>query len=283
MKRTCVQCGKEFELTNSEVDFYKKKNLNLPKRCQACREKNKQQNSKTQMRQPSSAAGSSPASGSPSPGSGKGIMAAVAGIMLLLVVFFFLKQTGILSDVKDNPSAVTGIQTAGPTPEAAVTSPPEEMTTPSSELAAGDVQTEQPSASPEAAVTNPPEEVTTPSPEPTAEAQPEETPVSEPAGDTQPAESPASDDTVYTFRSEKLLLDHYKKHGIDMGFDSAEAYAAAANEVIHNPDALHKLEAEDGDDIYYLEETNEFVVVSTDGYIRTYFNPDKGIDYYNRQ
>lgn len=278
MKRTCVQCGKEFELTNSEVDFYKKKNLSLPKRCQACREKNKQQNGKTQMRQPSPAAGSRPASGSPSAG-GKGIMTIIAGIMLLLVVFFFLRQTGILSDVKDNPSTVAGLQTAGPTPEGTVTSPPEEMTTPSSELAAGDVQTEQPSASPEAAVTNPPEEVTTPSPEPTAE----ETPVSGPAGDTQPAESPASDDTVYTFRSEKLLLDHYKKHGIDMGFDSAEAYAAAANEVIHNPDALHKLEAEDGDDIYYLEETNEFVVVSTDGYIRTYFNPDKGIDYYNRQ
>ncbi len=262
MKRTCVQCGNEFELTNSEVDFYKKKNLSLPKRCQACREKNKQQNGKTQMRQPSPAGGSRPASGSPS-GSGKGIMTAVAGIMLLLVVFFFLRQTGILSDVKDNPSTVAGLQTAGPTPEGTVTSPPEETTTPSSELAAGDVQTEQPSTTPEAAVTNPPEEVTTPSPEPTAEAQPEE--------------------AVYTFRSEKLLLDHYKKHGIDMGFDSAEAYEAAANEVIHNPDALHKLEAEDGDDIYYLEETNEFVVVSTDGYIRTYFNPDKGIDYYNRQ
>ncbi len=240
MKRTCVQCGNEFELTNSEVDFYKKKNLSLPKRCQACREKNKQQNNKPQMRQSSSAAGSSPASGGLSAGGGKGIMAAVAGIMLLLVVCFFLRQTGILSDGNDNPSVAAGLQTAGPTPEAAVTSPPEEMTTPSSELAAGDTQTEQPSASPE-------------------------------------------ETTVYTFRSEKLLLDHYKKHGIDMGFDSAEAYEAAANQVIHNPDALHKLEAEDGDDIYYLEETNEFVVVSTDGYIRTYFNPDKGIDYYNRQ
>ena len=31
------------------------------------------------------------------------------------------------------------------------------------------------------------------------------------------------------------------------------------------------------------EETNEFVVVSTDGYIRTYFNPSDGIDYFNRQ
>ena len=46
---------------------------------------------------------------------------------------------------------------------------------------------------------------------------------------------------------------------------------------------IHKLEAEDGDDVYYLEETNEFVIVSTDGYIRTYFKPSKGIDYYNRQ
>lgn len=33
MKQTCVQCGKEFELTDSEVDFYKRKNLHMPKRC----------------------------------------------------------------------------------------------------------------------------------------------------------------------------------------------------------------------------------------------------------
>lgn len=194
MKRTCVQCGKEFELTDSEVDFYRRKNLNVSKRCQACRDKNKQQNGAPQKR---------PAGG----GSGKGMMAAVVGILLLFAVFFCLKQTGILSDGTDAPSNVTALQTAAPSPET----------------------------------------------------------------------------TVYTFRSEKLLLDHYKKHGIEMGFDSAEAYAEAANQVIHNPDVLHKLEAEDGDDVYYLEATNEFVIVSTDGYIRTYFNPDDGIDYYNRQ
>ncbi len=51
--------------------------------------------------------------------------------------------------------------------------------------------------------------------------------------------------------------------------------------MINNPDALHKLEKEDGDDVYFVEDTNEFVVVSTDGYIRTYFIAD--IDYYNRQ
>lgn len=36
-------------------------------------------------------------------------------------------------------------------------------------------------------------------------------------------------------------------------------------------------------DVYYVESTNEFVIVSTDGYIRTYFKPDAGISYYNRQ
>ena len=52
---------------------------------------------------------------------------------------------------------------------------------------------------------------------------------------------------------------------------------------MNNPNALHKNEKEDNDDVYYLEETNEFVIVSTDGYIRTYFYPDSGIDYYNKQ
>ena len=86
-----------------------------------------------------------------------------------------------------------------------------------------------------------------------------------------------------TFRNQKLLDQHYDKHGIEMGFDSAEEYELAAYKVIIHPDTLHKIEAEDGDDVYYLEATNEFVVVSQDGYIRTYFNPSAGIDYYNRQ
>lgn len=87
----------------------------------------------------------------------------------------------------------------------------------------------------------------------------------------------------YTFRNDSLLDRHYEKHGIEMGFDSADAYEAAANAVIADENALHKQEAEDGDDIYYLENTNEFVVVSGDGYIRTYFEPSSGMAYYERQ
>lgn len=88
---------------------------------------------------------------------------------------------------------------------------------------------------------------------------------------------------LYSFRNADLLDQHYEKHGVEMGFATVEDYVAAANAVIQHPDVLHKLEAEDNDDIYFLEATSEFVVVSTDGYIRTYFIADGGIDYYNRQ
>lgn len=90
-------------------------------------------------------------------------------------------------------------------------------------------------------------------------------------------------DYYLTFYSEKLLNQHYEKHGEDMGFDSPKEYEEAANRVVYNEETMHKTEKEDGDDVYYLEDTNEFVIVSTDGYIRTYFLPDDGIDYFNRQ
>ena len=87
----------------------------------------------------------------------------------------------------------------------------------------------------------------------------------------------------YYFRNDNLLKEHYKKHGVEMGFDSMEEYEEAACAVIYNPAALTKTEKEDGDYVYYVEESNEFVILSPDGYIRTYFNPSAGIDYYNRQ
>lgn len=89
--------------------------------------------------------------------------------------------------------------------------------------------------------------------------------------------------STLTFRSESLREDHYQKHGIEMGFASEEAYERAAAAVVSDSRALHKLEKEDGDDVYYLKDTNEFVIVSTDGYIRTYFYPRDGIEYFERQ
>ena len=87
----------------------------------------------------------------------------------------------------------------------------------------------------------------------------------------------------YHFRNENLLKSHYEKHGKEMGFSSSEEYELSASDVVNDPESLHKTEKEDGDDVYYKEDTNEFVVVSTDGYIRTYFNPDAGKKYFDRQ
>lgn len=100
-----------------------------------------------------------------------------------------------------------------------------------------------------------------------------------------PTSSPASLQTSrsITFRNESLLREHFDKHGKEMGFTDAKAYEQAAAAVVTNPLSLHKLEAEDKDDVYYLESTNEFVIVSTDGYIRTYFKPDKGKAYFDQQ
>lgn len=95
-------------------------------------------------------------------------------------------------------------------------------------------------------------------------------------------ESTAGENQVLIFRSMDLLAEHFEKHGSEMGYREEEDYLAAANEVVQNPDALHKKEAEDGDDVYYLETSNDLVIVSTDGYIRTYFRPEDGIAYFNR-
>ena len=99
----------------------------------------------------------------------------------------------------------------------------------------------------------------------------------------QPDDPGNAEYTAYTFRNDRLLEEHFNKHGIEMGFSDKEAYEQAASDAANNPDALHKLEKEDGDDVYYVEETNEFVVVSKDGFIRTYFCPDSGIKYYDKQ
>ncbi|MCR5719830.1 MAG: DUF4214 domain-containing protein, partial [Lachnospiraceae bacterium] len=101
-------------------------------------------------------------------------------------------------------------------------------------------------------------------------------------------DSSASDDntgnaTQYTFRNNDRLLEHWQKHGDEFNYATMDEYVAGANRVIHDPKSLHKAEAEDGDDIFYLEASNEFVVLSVDGYIRTYFRPDKGIEYFNKQ
>lgn len=98
-----------------------------------------------------------------------------------------------------------------------------------------------------------------------------------------------SDNTTveYHFRTKKQLEQHFDKHGgefgDEFGYSTAADYEAGASSVINDPSSLYKTEAEDGDGVYYIEETNEFVILSTDGYIRTYFRPSAGKKYFDRQ
>lgn len=227
MKRTCIQCGKEFELNGSEIRFYKEKKLSLPKRCKECREANKQnkENVKTEAavnngkiidkteEKPDTAPKSEKSAEKPleaaaeafnkvqtsAKGKGNKVVRTVLGVIAAAVCGLFVWLGGNNKD------------------------------------------------------------------------------------DEQPEPPKQQEECEYVFRTEQLLLEHYDKHGEEMGFASPEAYVEAANSVITAAEVLHKLEAEDGDNVYYLEETNEFVVVSQDGYLRTYFWPDDGKDYFERQ
>ena len=89
----------------------------------------------------------------------------------------------------------------------------------------------------------------------------------------------------YYFRSEKLFDSHYEKHGAEFGDITQDEYLDLANELINaeGENILHKTEKDDGDFLYYDTETNEFLVLSTDGYIRTFFKPSEGLDYWERQ
>lgn len=87
----------------------------------------------------------------------------------------------------------------------------------------------------------------------------------------------------YEFRNDSLWKEHFKKHGEEFPYETKEDYLAGANKALSNPNILHKLEGEDGDHVYYLEETNEIIFVSKDGYIRTYFKPTKGKKYFDKQ
>lgn len=44
--KKCVSCGKEFTLSESELDFYRSKGLQAPKRCKDCREQKKERTQK---------------------------------------------------------------------------------------------------------------------------------------------------------------------------------------------------------------------------------------------
>lgn len=91
-------------------------------------------------------------------------------------------------------------------------------------------------------------------------------------------------DKPLEFRNENLLDDHFSKHGSEFGDISKSEYVNRANDLINSngPDILTKTRA-NGDMLVYNKATNEFAIKSGDGFIRTFFRPTGGLDYFNRQ
>lgn len=240
MKRTCKQCGKEFELTESEISFYESKGLDLPKRCKECREVNKSGKSASDAKRESLTTNKTASqAGWPA---GKLIVTSIAAIAIVLAALIGGGALGGIAPGTDlsnttNSSVVANISNATDASNTA------------NAAAASAANTTDAAASA--------------------------------ANTANDSNTSTANTKKYTFRNKNLLNEHYEKHGKDMGFTDAAAYESAASAVATNTKALHKTEKEDGDDVYYLENTREFVVVSTDGYIRTYYYADK--DYFERQ
>lgn len=280
MKRTCKQCGKEFELSESEISFYKSKGLELPKRCQSCRNQNKKDAGQTQRtdKERNSASlntgtrGLSRSGGSSHNGGNNKsyIVVAIAAVLMLLAALgvknFFLADSERL--------LVSEQEAVGGTQDGVLSHPSDEE---QQSLAGGDDgrEVEPTSQLPESA-----DEENSPYILPQDEQPEVQTQQDAQTEITTQTISQTSDNT-YKFRKAQYLTEHFQKHGEEFPYATEDEYLQGANNVINNPDALHKLEAEDGDDVYYVENTNEFVIVSTDGYIRTYFKAS--MDYYNRQ
>lgn len=315
IKRECKQCGKQFTLSDSEIKFYKSKNLTFPKRCKECRESNKKGNDQKNGTkdinvkleeivnsidsQTLSAAAELIPDNIRKRKYGKVLIPVIlVAAAALVIVFVSCRNQNNGSEQTSVNNAVTEISIYDESVSEDITTALTENRSESGALSAETESSEDISAtmengseseivSSEPAVSDVPAETTESEDKNTEKEQdlyyPEGSEDTVFTEDGQGAGYDSSDAYVVTFRNSKLLNEHYEKHGKEMGFADAAEYEKAAAAVVNSPDALHKNEKEDGDDIYYIEETNDFVVVSTDGYIRTYFWPSAGKKYYDKQ
>lgn len=277
MKRTCKQCGVEFTLSEDEIAFYRSKNLHLPKRCEKCRRENRAK------------AGGDGARQVVRPyrekrdGTVKWYVAASLLFVLLAVGIGVFRGRLMPEETRSDAvhdvdleimedSAAVDMQSVLPTDsQAEISGGTDEVPMDMPEDRQAEVSEESENTAADA-IEDTQSEVSE-----KADDVPKDTPE-----DTQTSKTAPSEYT-YSFRKAEYLQEHFEKHGAEFGYASADEYLAGANRVVASPDALHKLEAEDGDDVYYLESGNEFVIVSTDGYIRTYFKPNDGKAYFDRQ
>jgi pyocin large subunit-like protein len=95
-------------------------------------------------------------------------------------------------------------------------------------------------------------------------------------------EAPAADHEAAPQFAPGQLEQHFRKHGAEMGFATKEDYLRAAQALVRGGPGVETWRRR-GDTLFYKEQTNEFAVLSDRNVIRTYFRPDDGRRYWERQ
>ena len=209
MDRICVQCGKRFTLSESEVDFYTSKNLTIPKRCRECRQRNK--NSGISSTNPALWQHSDKHPYNSYYVRNTNTPAIFLSFVIMVITAFFALYSLIqfigfayilLSSLSFLFSSVIFVATAA-----------------SSKVLVEEFDTKE---------------------------------------------------YKHTFYDIEAMTEHYAKHGRETHSKSMEDYLIKANNVLEDRACKTKT-IDNGDKLYYKQQTKEFVVVAKAGYIRTYF------------
>ena len=86
-----------------------------------------------------------------------------------------------------------------------------------------------------------------------------------------------------TFKTQNLLDSHYNKHGSEFGDISKTGYVEGANNLLNSTEGVMTKIRPNGDVIVYNPSENELAIKSGAGYIKTYFRPSGGQEYFDRQ
>jgi len=94
------------------------------------------------------------------------------------------------------------------------------------------------------------------------------------------------------FRTWLDLMEHYNRHGAELGARTPQEYEDLADKFLGGPGtaSTHQCVRRNGDVVRYNPITNELGILSGAGVIKTYFEPDPNIhgmptnwDYFKRQ
>ena len=86
--------------------------------------------------------------------------------------------------------------------------------------------------------------------------------------------------------NKKSLDKHFNDHGKEMEFDSKESYKQHAIKfanTIDKKNCISFVDSNTGATYKYNKVTNEFAIITKDGYVATYFKPKEGYIYYKKQ